>query len=265
MSGRASGKPPTAPVTKGSPLRAYMGFAVGSQSLLALARYEVVMSWGSVLPGALGLLFRKIFWPGLLGSAGQGTVWGRGVVLRHPGSMRIGDGVVVDDECCFSAEDCGDGEFRIGDQALIGRRCVLSAKGGGITIGPRANLGAGCMMFTAGGISIGADTMLAGGCYVGDGAYEVRGRLDIPMNQQPVPGEGVVIEEDCWLGAHVVVVGGVRIGKGSVIAAGAVVTRDVPPYTVAAGVPARAVASRSEPDRDVPQREPGERGRAEVP
>ncbi|MCX4175796.1 DapH/DapD/GlmU-related protein [Paraburkholderia madseniana] len=52
------------------------------------------------------------------------------------------------------------------------------------------------------------------------------------------------IEEDCWLGARVTVLGGVTIGKGSVIAAGSVITRDVPPFSIVAGVPGRVVGSR---------------------
>jgi galactoside O-acetyltransferase len=54
-----------------------------------------------------------------------------------------------------------------------------------------------------------------------------------------------VIEDDCWLGAGVTVMDGVRVGRGSVIGAGAVVTHDVPPYSIMAGVPARSIGSRS--------------------
>jgi len=56
--------------------------------------------------------------------------------------------------------------------------------------------------------------------------------------------EGIVIEDDCWLGYGVKVLDGVTIGEGSVIGAGAVVTKDIPPYSVAVGVPARTIASR---------------------
>lgn len=59
----------------------------------------------------------------------------------------------------------------------------------------------------------------------------------------------VVVEDDVWLGMNVVVVPGVRIGRGAVVAAGAVVTRDVPPYAIVAGVPARLVRARVEDTR----------------
>ena len=104
-------------------------------------------------------------------------------------------------------------------------------------------------MYSSGGIRIGADTMLAANCYVGGGRYDPHGSCEIPMSQQELPARGVVIEEDCWLGAGAVVIDGVRVGKGSVVAAGAVVTRDVPAYSIVAGIPARPVGQRRVPSR----------------
>lgn len=56
--------------------------------------------------------------------------------------------------------------------------------------------------------------------------------------------QDVIIEEDVWCGANVTILKGVRIGRGSIIAAGSVVTRDIPPYTIAAGVPAKVIKQR---------------------
>ena len=233
-------------VTGGSPLRSYQDFVVGSRSWAAFVRYELVGVWGAVLPGALGLAFRRLLWPRLLGRAGRGTLWGRNVVLRHPSKMWIGEKVIVDDGCYFDAKGSEHGEFRIEDGVLIGRDCALSSKGGAIVLGARANLGRGCSLYSSGGIHIGCDTMLAANCYVGGGRYDHRASLERPMSQQPLPGRGVQIEAECWLGAGVIVIDGVRVGRGSVVAAGAVVTRDVPPYSVVAGVPARQVGKRKE-------------------
>ena len=68
--------------------------------------------------------------------------------------------------------------------------------------------------------------------------------LTIPMNVQPYVEKDIVIGDDVWLGANVVVVAGVEVGKGSVVAAGSVVTRNIPPWTIAAGVPAKPIKSR---------------------
>lgn len=67
-----------------------------------------------------------------------------------------------------------------------------------------------------------------------------------PIRTQGNSYRGIVIEDDCWLGSGVRVVDGVTIGKGSVIGAGAVVTRDIPPYSVAVGIPARVVSQRKQ-------------------
>jgi acetyltransferase-like isoleucine patch superfamily enzyme len=69
------------------------------------------------------------------------------------------------------------------------------------------------------------------------------------MKEQGVTRARVVIEDDCWIASGSTILAGVRIGRGSVVAAGAVVTKSVPPYSVVAGVPARVVRSR-EPGSD---------------
>jgi len=62
-----------------------------------------------------------------------------------------------------------------------------------------------------------------------------------PMIEQGITAEGIVIEDDVWIGAGAIITDGVRVGRGAVIAAGAVVTQDVPPHTVVGGVPARVL------------------------
>jgi acetyltransferase-like isoleucine patch superfamily enzyme len=59
-----------------------------------------------------------------------------------------------------------------------------------------------------------------------------------------VKKEKVVIEDDCWIASNSILLAGVTIGKGSIVAAGSVVTQDVPPYSVVAGVPARVIKNR---------------------
>lgn len=67
----------------------------------------------------------------------------------------------------------------------------------------------------------------------------------IPMwRQASSPIQPIIIEDDVWLGARVIILPGVRVGTGSVIGAGSVVTRDVVPYSIAAGNPARVIRSR---------------------
>jgi acetyltransferase-like isoleucine patch superfamily enzyme len=62
-----------------------------------------------------------------------------------------------------------------------------------------------------------------------------------PMVEQGITAQGIVVEDDVWIGAGAIITDGVRIGKGAVVAAGAVVTKDVLPHTVVAGIPARII------------------------
>jgi acetyltransferase-like isoleucine patch superfamily enzyme len=74
------------------------------------------------------------------------------------------------------------------------------------------------------------------------------------FSMQGITAEGIIIEDDVWLGASAVVTDGVRIGTGAVVAAGAVVTKDVPPHTVVAGIPAKVIkqVNQTNPDSNKP-------------
>jgi acetyltransferase-like isoleucine patch superfamily enzyme len=229
----------------GSAAAAYRALVVGSHSWLAVLHHELVVAWGGALPGATGVGFRRLTWRGgMFHRAGRGMMWGRNVGLWHSRKMWIGDGVAVDEGSQLDARGCASGEFRIGDGVLISRGCIVSGKDGPLTIGPRASIGAGCVMYASTRLEIGADTMLAAQCYVGGGRYAVHGRTDVAIAEQPEPRIGVVIGDDCWLGAGVIVIDGVNIGRGSVVAAGSVVTQDVEAFSVVAGAPARRVGTR---------------------
>jgi len=69
-------------------------------------------------------------------------------------------------------------------------------------------------------------------------------RTDVPMSSQGIYCDPVVIEDDVWIGLNCTILQGVTIGKGSIIGAGAVVTKDIPPYSIALGVPARVTGQR---------------------
>jgi acetyltransferase-like isoleucine patch superfamily enzyme len=227
-----------------SALRAYQDLVVGSRSLWTTLGYELAVAWGGLVPGAAGVLLRRLLWPSLLHHCGRGVVWGHGVVLRHPGRMWIGERVAVDDGCFLDAKGCEPGEFRIEDDVLISRDCVISGKESRVHIGARANLGARCALYSSAGLEIGADTLLAAHCYVGGGRYATDGDPERPMSQQPLAARGVSIGPGCWLGAGAVVLDGVRIGAGSMVAAGAVVTHDVAERQIVAGVPAAPIRAR---------------------
>ena len=128
--------------------------------------------------------------------------------------------------------------LRIGDRSYVAAGCVLR---------DRVVIGDDC--------SLNPHVVLAGRVTLGDGVriasfatlYGFNHRfddLDVPIWLQGLDEVGIVVEDDVWIGTHVVVTDGVTIGAHSVIAAGAVVTKDVPPWSVVAGVPARVIRDR---------------------
>jgi acetyltransferase-like isoleucine patch superfamily enzyme len=245
--------PPDESITRGrpgalrdsSPARAYQDFAVGSRSWPRTLWHELLGVWGALIPGAAGLLLRRLLWPSLLASCGQAPGFGSRIVLRHPRKMRIGSGVLIDDDCLLDAGGADLLGFRIDDGVLISRASRIVCQRGSLHVGERVNVGTGCSVFVDGSLVIGADTMLAGHCYIGGGQYDVDLPTDVPLSKRVIDGlPPTVIEADCWIGAGAVVLSGVTIGRGSVIGAGAVVTRDVPPYSIALGVPAKVRRTR---------------------
>lgn len=111
----------------------------------------------------------------------------------------------------------------------------------------KVSMGAGCQInenVFIQGAQIGDDVMIAPGCCLLTRNHGFD-RTDIPMTQQGETEEQlVVLEDDVWLGRNVLVMPGVRIGKGSIAAAGAVITKDVEPYSIVGGVPAKLIRKR---------------------
>ena len=230
----------------GSPLRKYQDAIVGSRSLLRLIRFELTQMLVSTMPGAFGLVLRKVLLPGLLGSSGSGSVFGRGVVLRQPHRVHVGSAVVIDDQCCLDAITEEAEAIRIGDQTMIGMGTKLAAKLGTIKIGDNCGLGANVTIHSAvnGAVRIGSNVLIAGHVYLGGGQYHTD-RTDVSIAEQGhIERLSLEIGDNCWIGANATVVNGVKVGRDAIIAAGAVVTKDVPDFAIVGGVPAKVIRIR---------------------
>lgn len=107
-----------------------------------------------------------------------------------------------------------------------------------VSIGSNVSIHEYTFIGAVGEVTIGDYVMFATGCAIISDSHIFTQR-DIPMRKQGTVARPVVIEDDVWLGCKVTVLGGVRIGQGAVIGAGSVVTRDIPAYAVAMGVPCR--------------------------
>jgi len=199
------------------------------------------------MPGALGYFIRGKVYPRMLAEAGKGLVVGRNVCFRHPGRIRLGGGVVIDDNCVLDAKGESDEGIMIGDGVILGRNTIVSCKGGSIEIGDNSNISANCMLISESSLSIGSKVLVAGMCYVIAGGNHGIERTDIPIIAQPMVSKGGVrIEDNCWLGANVTILDGVTVGKDSVIGAGSVVMGDIPEFSISVGAPARVVRNRKD-------------------
>jgi acetyltransferase-like isoleucine patch superfamily enzyme len=112
-----------------------------------------------------------------------------------------------------------------------------------LSIGRRVAINDDFWANAKGTIAIGNDVLI-GPSVIIHSANHNWDRSDVPIRRQGHTGKKVTIEDDVWLGARVTVLPGVTVGKGAVVGAGAVVTRDVPPYAVVGGVPAKPIRFR---------------------
>ncbi|MBN1296073.1 acyltransferase [bacterium] len=229
-----------------SALKKYQMMVMGHTCIWTLIWYECVMLLCNGMPGALGFFLRKLLYPSILGSVGRGSVFGRNMTLRHPHKIRIGSRCILDDAVVLDAKGDANTGIAIGDDVVIARNTVISCKGGDITIGDGSNISLNCMIHSEKSVVIGRHNLWAAYCYIIGGGNHRFDRTDIPIIQQPSHVEGIVMEDDIWLGAGVKILDGCRIGRGVVIGAGSLVNRSIDDYKLAAGTPARAIRDRRE-------------------
>lgn len=228
-----------------SALQKYQDMFVGSRSLWALARYELVAAWIAALPGSLGFLLRKRLFPGLFRAVGRGTVFGRNLTIRCPGRISIGANVIVDDNVVLDAKGSPDvSRITIGNDVLLGRNGILSCTDGQIEFGDYVSTGPGCYFTTKGRIRIGSNISIGPNVHV-IAAGHAFDDAETPVIRQERTAKGVVVEDGAWLGAGCFLLDGVTVGRNAIVAAGAVVTQDVPAMAIAGGVPAKVLRMRA--------------------
>lgn len=132
---------------------------------------------------------------------------------------------------------------RVNNDSVLAGGVRLLTHGGSISIGENCSINDFCILYGHGGLRIGNNVSVATGTVIVPGNHNFS-RRDIPFKQQGSTGRGIILEDDIWVGANVVIVDGVHIGSGAIIAAGAVVTRNVAPCVIVAGVPARFIKER---------------------
>lgn len=185
-----------------------------------------IFEWTSaligVIPGAIGRRLRGGYYGLRFCSAGRDISIGLRTEMRCPKNISVGDHFNVDAGCFFSA--CGDGNLIIGNSfGANGGVRVIADCGGSITIG---------------------DDVIVGPNVVIRASNHRFADIERPIRQQGHVAQTVRVGSDVWIGANAVILPGVVIGNHAVVAAGAVVSRDVPEYAIVAGVPAQVMRDR---------------------
>jgi len=160
-----------------------------------------------------------------LGSRSGFVNIGKNVIFQNPGFIHLGKIAGIGDNTFIGpVVDYAGIKYnpivRIGDGTWVGKNCSIAA---------------------IYGVYIGKNVLFAGQVHITDHShgYEL---IDIPISSQKLISKGPIeIEDQCWLGFGCEILSGVHIGKHSVVAAHSVVTKDVPPYSVVAGIPAKII------------------------
>jgi acetyltransferase-like isoleucine patch superfamily enzyme len=180
--------------------------------------------------------------------AGERFGIGPQVQVYHPEYLRIGDDVTILDYGylhCLASRG-----VRIGSHSAIDRNLWLHCGGtpddfshGFFAMGDHSYIGCNAVMGAGGGIRIG-NSVLIGQCVNVHAENHVFVDPNRLIREQGVTYQGVTIEDDVWIGSKATILDGVTIGRGAVIGAGAVVTRSIPAYSIAVGVPAKVIGDR---------------------
>ena len=220
----------------------YIEHVCGKKSIWAFVFQGAVFLLFKEFPSIVGSYVRPKVYSALFAKIGPGCLLERGIRFEIPGKIFLGKNVFVG-EGCWIGIGTSKGSLTVGDNCFVAHRCTLAAQGGNIEIGNHVHMSRNSYVNGIGGVRIGDDSMFGPNVVLISGSHIYIDR-EIPIRLQGSENKEIVIEKNVWIAANVSIMPGVRIGEGSVIGSGAVVTKDIPPYSVAVGVPARVIKKR---------------------
>lgn len=224
-------------------LRYYLAGQASSLPIYILE--QLVLTLFGWVPTVVGIGLRALVYRLIMTFDGTPAIEA-GVRIAYASNVSLGKGVYLDQGVYLHALPGG---ITIGEGTFLMHHTTLhvfnfrNLPQAGITIGNNCFIGEFNVMRGQGGIQIGND-VYTGPMVQFVAVNHVFDDPDRPIREQGVTANGIIIEDDVWLGAGVTVVDGVTIGRGSVIGAGAVVTDDIPPYSIAVGTPAKPIKDR---------------------
>jgi acetyltransferase-like isoleucine patch superfamily enzyme len=177
-----------------------------------------------------------------------------GVRIRYANGVRLAKGVYIDEGVYLHALPHG---IEIGENTYVMNHAELHVYNfrdlphAGIKIGKNCLISEFTVIRGQGGVTIGDNVYTSPFVQI-VAVNHVYDDPKRPIIEQGITAQGIVIEDDAWIGSSAIILDGVRVGKGAVVAAGAVVSKDVPPHTVVAGVPAKVIKEISG-EKSVPE------------
>jgi acetyltransferase-like isoleucine patch superfamily enzyme len=202
---------------------------------------QILFAW---MPTLIGIMMRYLFYKFIFHKESARPVIENSVEFLYARNIKFGNSAYVDSGCRLHASVA---EIEIGNNSRIMRNAyvcsyVSNARSGeGIYIGNKSWIGINSVLSSGqGGLFIGNNVIIASNVTMVTGNHDYRDIAATTAEQQYV-GSPIHIHDDVWIGANSAIVGGVTVGKHAVIAAGSVVTKDVPAYTMVGGVPAKII------------------------
>ncbi len=186
---------------------------------------------------------RQEYYAGILRHMGKNVRIGCGVKIFNPQYVSLGDNVCIDDHCTLMARSERGITLQEGVNLKYGVYLDTENAEGYIEVGKRVYIGTGCCLHAHKGLEIGDDSLLAQNITITPYSH----RFDEPGKTIYSQGgftKKIIIGRDCYLGMNVSVVYSADIGEGSVVGAGSVVVKTIPPFSVAVGVPAKIIRKR---------------------
>lgn len=193
---------------------------------------------------------RQSYYRNRLGALGENCIIERGVDLQHPEHISIGDSNRIGRNVTLRANTKRNPGIVIGDAVSILDSALIASNEGKIIIGERSLLGPFCLIYGNGNVTIGSNVLIAAQTSISTVSHYTD-RCDIPINEQGTFCDPIVIEDDVWIGMNTVILQGVRIGRGAIIGAGALVNKSIPAWNIAVGTPVKLIGRRK--DAPVPK------------
>lgn len=201
----------------------------------------------SIVTTRLFMLIRGFFITIGFKKRGKISFIGKKVSIKSKSHIECGSGLTINDNCTINAL-CKGGvkignNFSLGQNSIIECTGVIRELGESLIIGNDVGISPNAFISVRGKVTIGDSTIFGPGVSLFSENHIFEDK-NTPIYLQGATRKGIEIGKDCWIGANVTVLDGVKIGDGCVVAAGAVVNHDVPSYTIVGGVPAKIIKNR---------------------